>query len=111
MDRTPIAATGPGGTAGRRGSTGGASGLPSSAQCDVLVAEVGLEGLGCPAQLSAAPRLLALPGSLMPAQVVQRAVELGNPSRAPLRIRVEGGAADCWVSWGHAGQAWGQLTA
>ncbi|EFJ49783.1 hypothetical protein VOLCADRAFT_104231 [Volvox carteri f. nagariensis] len=62
--------------------------LAAAAQCDVLVAEVGLEGLGCLVQLEAVPRLLVLPGALMPKQRVVRRVQLRNPTRGAVDIRV-----------------------
>lgn len=64
--------------------------IAASATCDVLVAEVGLEGLGCPVQLSAAPRLVSLPGKLMPAEGTTRHVTLRNPTRAQVVVRATG---------------------
>eukprot|EP00198_Chlamydomonas_reinhardtii_P001982 XP_001691318.1 flagellar associated protein [Chlamydomonas reinhardtii] len=90
VDRKPISV--PSGASPMVRGSGSGTGrshaaIAASATCDVLVAEVGLEGLGCPVQLSAAPRLVSLPGKLMPAEGTTRHVTLRNPTRAQVVVR------------------------
>ncbi|GLC49027.1 hypothetical protein PLESTB_000174500 [Pleodorina starrii] len=94
VDRTPIqnGADGSGmlrGTGSGSGTAGTShAAIAAAAVCDVLVAEVGLEGLGCLVVLEAVPRLLVLPGTIMPQQRATRRVRLRNPTRGPVDVRV-----------------------
>ncbi|GIM02972.1 hypothetical protein Vretimale_7763, partial [Volvox reticuliferus] len=89
VDRTPIAAVDGSMLRGSGNGTGNShAALAAAAQCDVLVAEVGLEGLGCLVQLEAVPRLLSLTGTLMPRQRAVRKVQLRNPTRGPVEVHV-----------------------
>ncbi|KAG2495146.1 hypothetical protein HYH03_006754 [Edaphochlamys debaryana] len=89
VDRAPVVI--PTGTAMLRGSGSGSgsshAAIAAAATCDVLVAEVGLEGLGCRVELAAHPRMLQLPGCLMPMQRVVRTVQLSNPTRGTVDVR------------------------
>ncbi|KXZ45748.1 hypothetical protein GPECTOR_51g734 [Gonium pectorale] len=92
VDRTPANSAGTAASspvATQRGGAGGTASAPPTARCDVLVAEVGLEGLGCCVELGVQPRLLAVPGTLMSHQRVTRRVELRNPTRGQLEVRLE----------------------
>ncbi|GFR52101.1 hypothetical protein Agub_g14614 [Astrephomene gubernaculifera] len=91
VDRAPVAlpSDGSGILRGSGNGTGSShAAIAAAATCDVLVTEVGLEGLGRLVQLQAHPRLVSVPGVLMPKQRAVRRVELRNPTRARVDVRV-----------------------
>ncbi len=79
-------------------SSGSQDSSSSSSTEEVLVTDLGLEGLGAPCQLAIEPSVVTIPGQLMRGERTERTIELHNPSAAPGHFTFSGAGSGVSVS-------------